>query len=260
MTKNTTIAGVAAVLALALAAHAVAEQETGTVASYTGCLKNGKLESVAVGDTPAAPCGAGQTQVRLSGGDLTSVNARPGLLGGGDNGDLELGIDPTLVQKRVAGTCRGGSISVIHEDGSVACDSDDIGPGTDAFAGFWDGPEPLPLEPNTGAPPDPVAQLTLPGGSFVVAAKLAISDLQGDDGFPNFVRCRLNAGPDFDRAFLTLDPAEDAPLALGVVHAFADPGAVVVSCAGTENANWAFLKITATRVTSLSNTPLTLIP
>jgi hypothetical protein len=44
------------------------------------------------------------------------------------------------------------------------------------------------------------------------------------------------------------------------VHTFADAGNVVVSCAGTENASWAFLKVVATRVSDLSNGPLTLIP
>jgi hypothetical protein len=52
MTRTRTIAaGVAMLLALALAAYAVAARKAGTVASYTGCLKHGKIESVAVGDT-----------------------------------------------------------------------------------------------------------------------------------------------------------------------------------------------------------------
>src|SRR5919109_919331 len=129
--KKTIAASVAAALSLGLAAYAVAAQQADIVASYTGCLRNGKIESVAVGDAPLAPCAAGATEIRLGGGDITGVHARPGLLGGGDNGQLELGVDPTVVQKRVTGDCLGrplvprdASISAIHEDGSVTCNTD----------------------------------------------------------------------------------------------------------------------------------------
>jgi hypothetical protein len=93
-----------------------------------------------------------------------------------------------------------------------------------------------------------------------VFAKLTVGDHQDDGGLPNLIRCRLSAGVDFDRNFLTLDPAEDGTLALSVVHTFADAGNVVDSCAGAENASCAFLKVVTTRVSDLSNGPLTLIP
>jgi hypothetical protein len=267
MTKTRAIViGVVALFGLALAAYALAAQEAGSVASYTGCLKNGKLESLAVGDAPLAPCGSGQTPVRLSGGDITSVTPRLGLQGGGTEGDVQIGPDTSVLQARVTGSCleseRGlidASISAIARNGTVTCNPDDSGLAVKSFSGFWDGPEPLPLEPNTGVPPDPIAQLALPTGSFVVFAKLTVADLQGDGGFPNYVRCRLSAGADFDQSFLTLHPADLGTLALGVVHTFADAGSVVVSCAGAESANWAFLKVVATRVSDLSNGPLTLI-
>jgi hypothetical protein len=266
MTKTRlSIVAVAALVALALAAYAVAQQ-TGTVASYTGCLKNGKLESIAVGDAPAVACGAGQAQVRLSGGDVTSVHVRAGLLGGGDSGDIDVGVDPGFWQKRVGGSCLGNpvapadaSISAIHDDGTVTCNNDDTGSSTDVFAGFWDGPEPMPPMGQFLVIP-PIAQLALPAGKFAISATL---DVSTDDG-PADVSCALRAGVDFDRADNDLNASSSRRrLALTVVHEFTGPGTAQVGCGHFDSdlqVWWGFLKITAIRVADLSNGPLTLLP
>jgi hypothetical protein len=253
------IVGVAALFALALAAHAVAAGDAGTVASYTGCLKNGKLESIAVGDVPLAPCGAGQTQVRLSGGDVTAVAAGTGLTGGADGGDITLAVDPSAVQSRVAESCLSNraidaSISAIDQDGSVTCNPDDVGPGTDVFAGFHDDFVSLPVSATLS--PTPIAMLAVPSGKYVVSATLDVDSAWiGENG----ARCELRAGADFDRAEVVLELSFGVGrLALQVVHEFGTPGEVVIACASIRAADSRFLKITAIRVTNLSNGPLTL--
>jgi hypothetical protein len=257
------IVGVAALFALALAAHAMGAGDAGTVASYTGCLRNGKLESIAVGDVPLAACGAGQTQVRLSGGDVTAVAAGTGLTGGGDGGDVTLAVDSAVVQSRVAGSCLSNrsdaSISAIHLDGTVTCNIDDTGSGTDVFAGFHDVSTAMPV--NDTPSPAPIAKLPVPSGNYLVSATLDIDSVSIGG---NEVRCELRAGADFDRTDIDLGGVfgvrgtRDTRLSLSVVHAFDVPGEVVMACASIDSAYWTFLKITATRVASLSNGPLAL--
>jgi hypothetical protein len=184
----------AAIALLGLAAYAVAARTAGTVASYTGCLKNGKLESLAVGEAPLVPCGAGAAQVRLGGGDVTAVGAAAGLTGGGDNGDVALAVDPSAVQARVGASCLrlDASIGAIHEDGTVTCNPDDVGSQSDVHAGFYDGPVSLPQ----GTAPQPIAQLPLPAGKYAVVATLnAVSTF----AYGVYAICELQAGADFDK-------------------------------------------------------------
>jgi hypothetical protein len=85
-----------AVSVAALAGTALAGHVGSGVTSYTGCLvpKDGVIIKVKAGDAPASPCTAGMTQVHLSGGDITKISVTGGLTGGGDNGEVTIGLDP----------------------------------------------------------------------------------------------------------------------------------------------------------------------
>ena len=85
----------------------------------------------------AATCAAGSSIRAISasgavtcqtdnnaGGDVTSVVAALGLLGGATSGEATLNADVTYLQRRVAACATGSSIRAIAEDGSVTCHTD----------------------------------------------------------------------------------------------------------------------------------------
>jgi hypothetical protein len=63
--------------------------------SYTGCLNSGPgaIYNMRPGDTPKAPCKDGDVVIHVSGGDITSVNAGPGLNGGALVDDATLSVN-----------------------------------------------------------------------------------------------------------------------------------------------------------------------
>lgn len=80
----------------------------------TGTCANGSAIRQVNGDGSVA-CQAGAT------GTITKVTAGDGLTGGGGSGEVTLNSDPTVVQKRVSGGCRGTAIDLIDETGSPEC-------------------------------------------------------------------------------------------------------------------------------------------
>jgi hypothetical protein len=86
--------GVGVGLAVIGVTWTVVAQSAG-VPTYTGCYNSasGTINKLAIGDTPLKAC-VGETLVRFSAGDITKISVTGGLTGGGDNGDVTIGLDP----------------------------------------------------------------------------------------------------------------------------------------------------------------------
>jgi hypothetical protein len=89
------------------AGSALAGHLTTGVTSYTGCLvsKDGMIIKIKAGESPSSPCSGGMVQVHFSGGDITKISVTGALTGGGDNGEVTIGLKPefTLPTGCVAG-------------------------------------------------------------------------------------------------------------------------------------------------------------
>jgi hypothetical protein len=90
------VLAVAAIGVVAIGGSALAAQLAGEVKTFTGCLSSGDgvIVKVKEGDAPKSPCSGGQTLARISGGDITKVSVTGALTGGGDNGDISIGLKP----------------------------------------------------------------------------------------------------------------------------------------------------------------------
>ena len=112
------------------AGAALAAYPQDSVAVYTGCLNSGgQIGSVAVGTSPAKPCGGTDTLVHLSGGTITQVTAGTGLTGGGNNGYVTVGIQPGY-QLPQSG-CSSGQFVASNGSGGWSCQSQKTYSGTD---------------------------------------------------------------------------------------------------------------------------------
>lgn len=78
------------------------------------CPESQLVQSIAAdGSVVCAPAGAGT---------ITGGSASSGLTGGGDQGDVALGIDPSVVQSRITDSCSGNeAVQSVGENGGVGC-------------------------------------------------------------------------------------------------------------------------------------------
>jgi hypothetical protein len=98
--------GVVAVLSGTVAAGHLTE----AVKSYTGCLasKDGVIIRIKEGEAPSSPCSGGMVEVHFSGGDITRISVTGALTGGGDNGEVTIGLKPEFT---LPSACDAGEIA-----------------------------------------------------------------------------------------------------------------------------------------------------
>jgi hypothetical protein len=107
--------------------------------------------------------------------------------------------------------------------------------------------------------PVQIGALNLAAGNYSIWAKLFVGLPASGDAFLQ-LRCRLQAGGDFDETVVTKDANIGfASIALNVVHGFEEPGPVILTAESMFTAtdtNLQFIKITALEVGSISNHPM----
>jgi hypothetical protein len=227
-----------AVLALGLAVYAVAGRTDPSATTVDVCIKQNGQVRVVIPESP--DCEPSERAAEWTvGGEVTEIVPGAGLVGGETEGSVTLAVDPSVLANANSGK---------------------------AISGFWDGPVAM---PSGGDPPDAepslIAQLALPAGKYAIFAKLWVANTA--DFAPNFVHCKLAAGFDFDRSRVLLGKQAEggaiATFGLHVVHEFVEASRVFLGCSDNvlgSASEWGDLKITAIRVPSLENGPLTLLP
>ena len=197
-----------------------------------GHRSNGNLRMLSEEDTGCTS--SEQTMEWVVGGEVSSVSAGAGLVGGGEDGDVTLAVDPALLQT---------------DDRIVA-----------GFAGPGDLPPTI--------DPSPIASLAVPAGDFAIFAKVGLTNPGSDDDDDSSlkVRCRLEAGGDTDESGAELMPGNVPPVSnnvdrttipLEIVHRFDRSGVVVLACGGDRPGGvFHSVKIIAHEGNLLSNGPL----
>ena len=255
-TKSTLVGGLAVALALA-SALVLAGQET--AASYTGCLNlsGGTIVSVAPGDAPLSPCNPNQIQLHLGGGDITSITAGTGLQGGTTNGAATLSVQPSY---RLPQACPLEAVA--KWTGSAWECGADLNTAPVAFAG-------VDIEGDTGMPNTltTLRTLPLPAGKYAIFAKLQITFFEFPAEAHDAV-CILRAGSDVDTGQIFTGEGDHQlfdVMSLMLVHEFDGEGFAEVACTdfGNDDPNdyadavWSNLRITAIKLGSFDNVPLT---
>jgi hypothetical protein len=183
MRRMLMVTAVFAVAAGAAAVWAVAQEDSGPP-TVTGCLAaNGDLGDFAVGAEPAKACKESDTQIQLSGGDITSVVAGAGLEGGAAGGAAALGISSAF---RLPQGCANGD-TPRWSDGRWAC-----GHGTN-YAVFRR--VRFVVTATAPAPPQLVMTLQLPAGQYLVSTHVLAAIVGEPPGTSSFTHLRCNTSP-----------------------------------------------------------------
>jgi hypothetical protein len=242
-----------ALLSLFGATVAVTEPSQGSATRASVCVnRNGQLRMPTSG---ATGCTANERLVQwVVDGEVTDLSVGPGLVATRQGGLVNLAVDPAILECE---QCNGGKV----------------------FAGYKDGPAPIPNGDPPAHEPQEIARLEVPEGDYAIFAKMQLSNLL--EAKDSLVWCRLTAGADSDEALVVLENTKEQGveaswggasrhvMKLQVVHRFESPGTVTVSCADgfdlTEfvegqsldlNTMFTHLKIIAMRVSSISNVVL----
>ena len=238
---------------------AVAGHLTTTVPSYTGCLHkaSGTVSGLAEGPAPAAPCTMNETQVHLSGGDLTGIvtPATGGLQGGVTEGTATLGLSPSF---QLPQGCASGQLPKWNGSGWVCAQDVDtdtdtpplvLGTASNECTTFLNhrpqthlGLFSYVVHPDFQLAPyqngwSQLCQLALPAGRYQISANAsffntASLDLQGNQREVNCELVQPTAhGPvQLDTRQLTLWSFWTGSLTLEEAHTFTAPGSVQVRC------------------------------
>ena len=228
-TVRTLVLSIAAAACFGAAVAALAQGTALRVASVPVCVKaNGQLRVLMGG--PATCDASEQRSDWVVGGEVTDITLGQGLTGTRDGGAIQLAVSPALLER-----------------GRV-------------FAGFNDGPVPLPRESGQVD----IATLDLPAGHFAIFAKLTVVNnwFNDDQNARDRVICRLSALPDFDGAETLVDEnglfirEAMAGLTMQLVKTFSSPGRVTLSCYEDDSLldlYFTNLQITAMEASSVSN-------
>jgi hypothetical protein len=114
----------AALGAVALGGTALAGHSGSDVKSYTGCLtmSGGTLTLIREGNAPLSECSKNQVEAHFSGGDITKISVTGALNGGGDDGEVTIGLKPEFT---LPTGCASGQVAKWNGTGwTCAADND----------------------------------------------------------------------------------------------------------------------------------------
>jgi hypothetical protein len=223
-----------------VAASTTADPDT----TFTGCLAGtggsaGKLVALKKGFSPLQPCGDNEEEMRVSGGDLTSFVAGPGLRN-------------TSAKQSYGITTSGGASVELAPSYRLPqnCASND---GTKWSAGQWTCAPPPPAAP---APPRPlqyntgktdwdsmgqqivgndwstVGSFTVPAGSWELSGRIQYEDYHNDEN--GFIACRVDVTNktyiDYAEEGGDLSAWTDSTMTLAAFHTSSQPFTVAVIC------------------------------